>query len=175
MVFYFSTLLFQEGVLRVKKLIELQVNGVNYELLVNPARPLVDVLREELGLTGVKKGCGMGECGACTVLLNGKAVNSCLMLVGQAHGKEITTIEGLSAGGRLHPLQEKFIQHGAVQCGFCSPGMVLSILSFLRETPHPTEEQVREAIAGNLCRCTGYVKIVEAVMDYSQAAVGGQV
>jgi carbon-monoxide dehydrogenase small subunit len=125
---------------------------------------LADVLREELNLTGVKIGCGEGNCGTCTVILDGKAIKSCLMLAHNAKGKEIVTIEGLTGDGGLHPLQKAFIEHFAVQCGFCTPGMILAAKTLLDENPNPTEEEVREALSGNLCRCTGYVKIVEAVL-----------
>jgi carbon-monoxide dehydrogenase small subunit len=141
------------------------VNGRPVELSVEPHRTLLDVLRDDLELTGAKKGCDRGDCGACTVLLDGKPVTSCMMLAVQADGCRITTIEGLSEGGRLHPVQQAFVDQGAVQCGFCTPGMVLAAVALLEEHPHPTEAQVRDAIAGNLCRCTGYVKIVEAIMD----------
>ena len=131
---------------------------------VAPNRRLLDVLREELHLTGTKEGCGIGECVACTVLLNGRPVNSCLILAGQAQGSEITTIEGVETeDGDLHPLQEAFLEEGAVQCGFCTPGMILSALSLLRKNPGPTEDEIKEAISGNLCRCTGYKQIVEAI------------
>ncbi|PID59175.1 (2Fe-2S)-binding protein [candidate division KSB3 bacterium] len=125
---------------------------------------LLDVLRRE-GYTGVKRGCGAGDCGACTVIFNGKAVNSCIMIAAQADGAEIITIEGLAQNGTLHPLQQAFLDHGAVQCGFCIPGMVLSAKALLDETPHPTETEVREAVLGNLCRCTGYKKQMEAIMS----------
>ena len=124
----------------------------------------MDVLRRQ-GYFGVKRGCEKGECGACTVLVNGRAVNSCLMFAAQAEGAEILTIEGLAEGGKLHPIQEAFLDHGAAQCGFCTPGMALSAKALLDRRPHPTEAEVREALAGNLCRCTGYVKPVEAVLD----------
>ena len=131
---------------------------------VAPNRRLLDVLREELHLTGTKEGCGIGECGACTVLLNGRPLNSCLILAGQAQGSEITTIEGVETeDGDLHPLQEAFLEEGAVQCGFCTPGMVLSALALLRKNPGPSEDEIKEAISGNLCRCTGYKQIVEAI------------
>jgi len=133
---------------------------------VAPNRRLLDVLREELHLTGTKEGCGIGECGACTVLLNGRPVNSCLILAGQAQGSEIITIEGVEDDdGGLHPLQESFLKEGAVQCGFCTPGMVLSALALLRKNPIPSEEEIKEAISGNLCRCTGYKQIVEAIQS----------
>ena len=143
---------------------KIKVNGQEYEITVEPERTLLDVLRYELRLTGTKEGCGTGKCGSCTVLLDGKAVNSCLVFVGEVEDKEITTIEGLFQQGKLHPLQQAFIDEGAVQCGFCTPGVILTAKAFLDSNPHPTEFQIRQAIAGNLCRCTGYDKIVRAVM-----------
>jgi carbon-monoxide dehydrogenase small subunit len=151
----------------MKQEIELKVNGEIYEVYVEPWKTLLDVLRDEIGLTGVKSGCEEGECGVCTVLVDGKAVNSCLILAPQAQGKEITTIEGLERKEGLHPLQQAFVDHFAVQCGFCTPGMLLSAKALLDKNPHPTEEEVRVALSGNLCRCTGYVKIVEAVLAAS--------
>jgi len=145
-------------------LIRLNVNEKVYKVRVEPYWTLVDVLREKLGHTEVKKACGTGECGACTVLLDGKAVPSCLILAVQAEGRKITTIKGLSNGPKLHPLQEAFIKYHAFQCGFCTPGMILSAKSLLDENPNPTEEDVRSAIAGNLCRCTGYVKPIYAIL-----------
>ena len=142
----------------------IKVNGQEHEILVEPSRTLIDVLRYDLGLTGVKEGCGNGNCGTCTVLLDGKAVNSCLVFVGEVEDKEITTIEGLSQQEDLHPLQQAFIEEGAVQCGFCTPGVILTAKALLDSNPHPTEVQVRRAISGNLCRCTGYDKIVRAIM-----------
>jgi len=144
------------------------LNGRSVSISAEAHRRLLDVLREELGLTGTKEGCGIGECGACTVLLNGRAVNSCLVLVGQVEGAEVTTIEGLAAGANLHPLQQNFMRTGAVQCGFCTPGVLLAAHALLSENPRPTEEQVALAIAGNLCRCTGYKQIIEAVMLTAQ-------
>ena len=141
----------------------LKVNGEVYDLEVPANWTLLDVIREECGLTGTKQGCGNGECGACTVLLDGEPVNSCLVLALQANGKRVTTIEGLSKGGKMHPIQEAFIAHGAIQCGFCTPGMVLSTKALLDKKPRPKELEIREALAGNLCRCTGYQKIVEAM------------
>lgn len=143
---------------------KLKVNGQEYKIADEPWRTLLDVLRYELGLTGTKEGCGTGDCGSCTVLLDGKAVNTCLVFVAEAENKEITTIEGLSRQGELHPLQQAFIDEGAVQCGFCTPGMILTAKAFLDSNPHPTEAQIREAIVGNLCRCTGYDKIVRAII-----------
>jgi carbon-monoxide dehydrogenase small subunit len=143
--------------------IVLNVNGEPREAFVEPGWTLLRVLREEFGLTGAKLGCGDGECGACTVIMDGKAVPSCLVLGVSAEGSEITTIEGLREGGELHPLQRAFIEHGAVQCGFCTPGMIMSAKALLDENPRPTEGEVREALQANLCRCTGYKKVVEAV------------
>jgi carbon-monoxide dehydrogenase small subunit len=151
--------------MEMKTLISLTVNGIGHELAVEPNRTLVDVLRYDLELTGTKKGCDMGECGSCTVILNGKPVNSCLVLAVQANGSEITTIEGLKTAGQLHPLQQAFVEKGAIQCGFCSPGMILSASSLLEKNPNPSEAEIREALSGNLCRCTGYQKIVEAVQS----------
>jgi aerobic-type carbon monoxide dehydrogenase small subunit (CoxS/CutS family) len=147
----------------MKQRIELRVNGRNYELFVEPWKTLLDVLREDMGLTGAKSGCDDGNCGACTVILDGKAVKSCLLLVPQAKGKEVLTIEGLGKEGDLHPLQKAFIDHFAVQCGFCTPGMILTAKTLLDENPRATEEEIRRGLHGNICRCTGYVKIVEAV------------
>jgi carbon-monoxide dehydrogenase small subunit len=147
----------------VKKLLRLSVNGEEYEVFVDPWKTLVSVLREDLGLTGTKEGCNTGNCGVCTVLIDGKAVKSCLVLASQAQGKEVLTIEGLSKKG-LHPLQQAFIDHFAIQCGFCTPGMVLAAKALLDENSNPTEEEVKLGLSGNLCRCTGYVKIVEAIL-----------
>jgi aerobic carbon-monoxide dehydrogenase small subunit len=147
----------------MKKLITLIVNNRVYEIAVAPNRTLSQVLREDLGLLGTKIGCGIGDCGACTVILNGRPVNSCLVLAVQVSGSEVTTIEGVMDGPNLHPVQQAFVDHGAVQCGFCTPGMILSAKNLLEKNPKPTELQIREAIAGNLCRCTGYQKIVEAI------------
>jgi len=149
----------------MKQLIKLRVNGVEEEVVIEPQWSLAHILREELNLTGTKIGCGTGECGACTVLVDGKAVKSCLYLAMKARGKDILTIEGLGdENGGLHPLQEAFIEHFAVQCGYCTPGMIMAAKAFLDETPDPTEEHVKRVLDGNLCRCTGYVKIVEAVL-----------
>ena len=149
-------------------MVTLQVNGESYELFIEAKKTLLEVLREDLGLTGTKEVCDLGTCGACTVLLNNKPVLSCLILAVACKGKEIITIEGLRQGETLHPLQNSFIQHGAIQCGMCTPGMILSAKALLDENPHPTEIEVRRAISGNLCRCTGYVKIVEAILAVSQ-------
>jgi carbon-monoxide dehydrogenase small subunit len=148
------------------------LNGKNMQLDAPPDRKVVDLLREDLGLTGTKEGCGAGECGACTILVDGEARLSCLMLAAQLEGRHITTIEGLTQrqSGALHPVQEAFIEHGAVQCGFCTPGMVLSAVHLLEKNPDPTRDQIREGLSGNLCRCTGYVKIVDAVEAAASAA-----
>jgi len=151
-----------------KQVLTLTVNGTEQQVAVNANATLVEVLRKDLGLTGTKIGCGEGDCGACTVLLDGEAVNSCLVLALQTEGREVTTIEGLSDGIHLHPIQQAFIEKGAVQCGFCSPGMVLSSKALLESNPHPSDQEVRAGLAGNLCRCTGYQKIVEAVTDVAQ-------
>jgi carbon-monoxide dehydrogenase small subunit len=151
------------------KLIRLKVNGRERQVEVEPRQTLLDALRNGLGLTGTKEGCGNGNCGSCTVLLNGKAVNSCLVFAVEAAGQEITTIEGLYQEGNFHPLQQAFIDEGAVQCGFCTPGMILTAKALLGSNPHPTEAQVRLAIAGNLCRCTGYDKIVRAILKVAAA------
>ena len=150
--------------MRVKLPIRMTVNGEAHSLDISPNRTLVDVLREDLGLTGTKKGCGSGKCGACTVLMNGKPVTSCLILAMQAEGAEVLTIEGL-AGKEPHPLQIAFVEKGAIQCGYCTPGMLLTAKALLDANPHPSEDEIKEAIAGNLCRCTGYIKIVEAIMS----------
>jgi carbon-monoxide dehydrogenase small subunit len=143
--------------------IELEVNEIRYKRTIRPSMTLLDFLREDLGLKGTKRGCDSGQCGACTIIMDGKTMNACLVLAIQADGKEILTIEGLSSGGRLHPLQEAFVEEGAVQCGFCVPGMILSAKALLDEKKDPSEGEIREALSGNLCRCTGYVKIIKAV------------
>ena len=149
----------------VKKIeLNIKVNNKDYKLFIASNKRLLDVLRDDLGLTGVKEGCAIGECGACTVIMNGKNVCSCMILAGQAQGANIITIEGLEGPqGGLHPIQEAFIEAGAVQCGFCTPGMILSSLVLLKNNPNPTKEEIKEAISGNLCRCTGYKQIIEAV------------
>jgi len=149
----------------MKVKVHLKVNGLAYETEVEPRRTLLELIREDLELMGTKEGCGLGECGTCTVLVDGKPIKSCITLAVQANGREVTTIEGLEkSDGTLHPLQQAFIDHGAIQCGFCTPGMILSGKALLDENPRPTELEVRQAIAGNLCRCTGYQKIVEAIL-----------
>ena len=154
--------------INMKKLIQMTINDTNYEIAVRPNQTLADVLRQELGLTGTKKGCEVGECGTCTVILNGKPVNSCLVLAVQADGCSILTIEGMQTDEGLHPIQEAFIDKGAIQCGFCTSGMILSAKSLLDQNPHPDDKEVRTAISGNLCRCTGYQKIVEAIKGVNE-------
>lgn len=152
----------------MKRIIPLRVNARSYEVAVEPNRRLLDLIRLDLGLTGTKCGCGIGDCGACTVLLDGVATFSCLVLAVQAAGSDIVTVEGLAQGSRLHPLQQAFVELGAIQCGFCTPGMLMSSLALLERNPEPTEAQVRRALSGNLCRCTGYQKIVEAVLEAAE-------
>jgi carbon-monoxide dehydrogenase small subunit len=143
--------------------IRLEVNGETYETVVKPGELLSDVLRERLGLTGTKRGCDSGKCGACTVLLDGKAVKSCLLEAAKAQDKKILTIEGLADAGRLDPLQEAFIEYGAVQCGYCTPGMIMTAKALLLRNPNPSTDEIKRALSGNLCRCTGYVKIIDAI------------
>ena len=144
------------------------LNGKATKIMVSVNRRLLDLLREDFGLTGTKEGCGIGECGACTVLMNGKAVNSCLVLAGQIEGAEIETVEHLAKNGELNRLQQNFLKTGAVQCGFCTPGMLMSATALLQENPHPTEDEIKDAIAGNLCRCTGYKQIIQAVQETTE-------
>ncbi len=151
-----------------KTTITLNVNSEACDIVAFPNRTLLDVLRDDLHLTGTKESCGEGVCGSCTVLVDGKPVRSCLTLAVAVQGKEITTIEGLSAGEKLHPVQEAFVSHHAIQCGFCSPGMILTVYALLNENPRPTETEIRRAISGNVCRCTGYAKIVEAVKSLAE-------
>ena len=148
----------------MKKTVSFVLNGESIEIEIEPHLTLLQVLREKLELTGTKEGCGMGECGACTVLLDGKTINSCIFPAVEAEGKSITTIEGvIDVQGNLHPIQKAFVEYGAIQCGFCTPGMVLSAKALLDEKPKPTEEEIRNGIAGNLCRCTGYLQIIQAI------------
>ncbi len=154
----------------MKMALELKINGDTHDVLVSPNNTLLEVLRDKLGLTGTKRGCDLGSCGACTVLIDGEACLSCLILAVDATGREILTIEGLAAGGDLHPLQRAFVEKGAVQCGFCTPGMILTAEAILGEEKYPTEDIIRKKMAGNLCRCTGYKKIVEAVISVSEKA-----
>ena len=156
-----------------KRLMELTVNGQRHEVAVEPRRTLLELLREDLELTGTKQGCGEGDCGACVVLLDGTPVNSCLVLALDVAGHEVLTIEGLADGNRLHPIQQAFVEVGAVQCGYCTPGMVLTATAFLEQNPDPGEAEGRHAVSGNLCRCTGYQKIVEAILDAAGRMRGG--
>jgi len=149
----------------MKRILKLYVNGDETEVFTEVHKTLLEVLREDLGLTGTKRGCDLGACGACTVLISGKPYLSCLTLAADVQGRQIVTIEGLSQGRELHPLQKAFVEKGAIQCGFCTPGMVLTGKAFLDEHSHPTEAEVRRAISGNLCRCTGYTKIIEAIQS----------
>ncbi|MDF2545125.1 MAG: (2Fe-2S)-binding protein [Anaerosolibacter sp.] len=146
----------------------INVNDIEYKLDVNPRMRLLDVLRENLGLTGAKEGCGEGECGACTIIMDGLAINSCMVLAHQARGKKIITVEALEQDGEMDRLQEAFINNGAVQCGYCTPGMLMSCKALLMNNPNPTDEEIKIAIEGNLCRCTGYIKIVRAVKEAIQ-------
>jgi carbon-monoxide dehydrogenase small subunit len=157
-----------------KQLISLKVNGYEYEVAVRPNRTLLEVLREDLRLTGTKEGCDDGSCGTCTVLLEGVPLRACLCLAVAVQGKEVTTIEGLAEGDQLHPIQRAFVDHGAIQCGYCSPGMILTAKALLDTTPAPTEQDIKLAISGNFCRCTGYNKIVRAIKIASQNAAGGK-
>lgn len=159
----------------MKKLLELNVNGQKHSIFVEPWKTLLEVLRDELAFTGTKMGCDSGHCGACTVLVDGKAVKSCLVLARQVRGKRILTIEGLSQNGQLHPLQQAFLAHFATQCGFCTPGMIMSAKALLDENSNPSEEEIREALTGNICRCTGYVKIIEAIMAARGTGINLQV
>jgi len=152
----------------MKQTITFNLNGEPVSVEIQPHLTLLQLLRDQLGLTGTKEGCGMGECGACTVLLDGKTVNSCIFPAMEVEGRSVTTIEGLTdAQGNLHPIQKAFIEYGAIQCGFCTPGMVLSAKALLDENPKPTEEEIRSGIAGNLCRCTGYIQIIQAIKTVS--------
>lgn len=157
----------------MKQEIELKVNGELLTTQVEPRRTLLEVLREALGLTGTKEMCNKGDCGGCTVLIDGKPVLSCLTLAIEVQGKDILTIEGLSNGYKLHPIQQAFVDHGAIQCGFCSPGFIMSAKALLDRNPNPTEEEIKEGISNNICRCTGYVKIIEAI-DAAAKAIGGK-
>ena len=152
----------------MEQTIKFILNGASVEVSVPPHWTLLRLLREKLGLTGTKEGCGIGECGACTVLIDGAPVHACLVLTPKVEGREVQTIEGLGTRESLHPLQQSFIEHGAVQCGFCTPGMLMSSKALLEKNPHPTKEEVKEAISGNLCRCTGYHQIIEAIEAVSR-------
>ncbi|MFI5007694.1 MAG: (2Fe-2S)-binding protein [Solirubrobacterales bacterium] len=152
-----------------KQVLGCTLNGESVEVLVQPYETLLDVLREGIGLTGPKEGCGTGDCGACTVHLDGQPVASCLVLAMQARGRSVLTIEGLGKQGALHPLQDAFVRHGVPQCGFCIPGVLMAAAALLAETPHPTEDEIRYGIAGNLCRCTGYTKMLAAIDEAAHA------
>ena len=152
--------------------LRLSVNGELLEFSIGPEVTLLDLLRDQVDLTGCRRGCDSGYCGACTALLNGKAVHSCSVLAIAADGAEVLTVEGLAAAGRLHPVQEAFIEHGAIQCGYCTPGMILSSVALLGENPNPSEAEVRSYLSGNLCRCTGYVRIVQAVLAAAESMRG---
>jgi aerobic-type carbon monoxide dehydrogenase small subunit (CoxS/CutS family) len=158
----------------LKQLLSLKVNGYEYEVAVRPNQTLLEVLREDLRLTGTKEGCDDGSCGACTVLLEGVPIRACLCLAVEARGKEVTTIEGLAEGDQLHPLQQAFVDHGAIQCGYCSPGMILTAKALLDRNPAPTDQDIKLAISGNFCRCTGYNKIVTAIRMAGPQATGGK-
>lgn len=157
-----------------KKELKFVLNGKPYALKVSPWRTLLEMIREDLQLTGVKEGCGQGECGSCTVIMGGKTVNSCLVLAMEADGQEITTVEGLAKGDVLHPIQEAFVEEAGMQCGFCTPGMIMSAKALLDKNPTPSEQEIREGIAGNFCRCTGYTKIIESIKAASVMMKGGK-
>lgn len=148
-----------------KKIIHITVNGTETETIADTGQRLIDLLRDTLGLTGTKEGCGIGACGACTVIMDGRAVNSCLVPAMAADGHEILTIEGMMQDGNLHPIQEAFVKHHAIQCGFCTPGLVMSARALLDRNPSPDREEIKKAIEGNLCRCTGYEQVIEAIQD----------
>jgi aerobic-type carbon monoxide dehydrogenase small subunit (CoxS/CutS family) len=150
------------------KQIKITVNSKTHELHVKPWATLLEVIRDDLGLTGTKEGCGLGECGACTVIMDGNTVNACLVLAPEADGKEITTIEALAQGDKLHPIQQAFMEQGGLQCGFCTPGIIVSTKALLDENPNPTDEEMRRGLAGNFCRCTGYTKIFESIKAAAQ-------
>jgi carbon-monoxide dehydrogenase small subunit len=152
-----------------RQLVETRINGENVEFLCEPRQSLLEVLREDLGLTGTKEGCSNGNCGACSVQIDGVLVDSCLVLAVEAEGKEVTTIEGIAGPVHLHPLQQKFLEHAALQCGICTPGFIIAAKALLEKNPRPTEHEVRYWLAGNLCRCTGYDKIVRAVLDAAES------
>jgi aerobic carbon-monoxide dehydrogenase small subunit len=152
--------------------LKINVNGADYEREIRPETRLLDFIRNDLGLTGTKEGCGEGECGACTVIVDGVAVDSCLMLAAQCHGKKVETIEGLERDGVLHPVQQSFLENGAVQCGFCIPGMVLSAKALLDSNPEPSDEEVKECVSGNLCRCTGYDKMFTSIKEAQKYYAG---
>lgn len=151
-----------------KRLVQATINGEEVQFLCEPSQSLLEVLRETLGLTGAKEGCNNGNCGACNVILDGALVNSCLVLAAEVEGRSLTTIEGIAGANGLHPVQRKFLEHAALQCGFCTPGFIVSAVALLEHNPHPSEQEVRYWLSGNLCRCTGYDKIVKAVIDAAE-------
>jgi aerobic carbon-monoxide dehydrogenase small subunit len=153
--------------------LKITVNNKQFEFSVSPNKTLLELLREDMGLTGTKEGCGLGECGACTVIMDGQTVNSCLVLAMEADGKEITTIEGLAEGDKLHPIQQAFVDEGGLQCGFCTPGMIMSSKALLDNNPNPTQEEIKRGIAGNMCRCTGYTKIFKSI-ETAAKMMGGK-
>ena len=152
----------------MKTILSLNVNGNDYEVAINPWQTLLDVLRDELGLIGTKRGCGIGTCGSCTIIMDGKAILSCLTLAIECEGHTLTTIEGISTAESLHPVQQSFIDNGAVQCGYCTPGIVMTAKALLDENPRPDDEEIKDALSGTFCRCTGHIKIMEAVKKVSQ-------
>ena len=156
----------------MKKILSLTVNETNYEVAVTPWQTLLDVLRDDLGLIGTKRGCGVGTCGVCTVIIDGKAILSCLTLAVECEGLSITTIEGISSPDSLHPIQKSFIENGAIQCGFCTPGIIMTSKALLDENPNPNDDEIKEALAGTFCRCTGHIKIMEAVKKVSPPVNG---
>ena len=158
----------------MERIIRLRVNGEDHKVMVRPGESLLDVLRNSLGFTGTKECCNEGDCGACTVIMGGRSVNSCLVLAVEAEGEEIMTVEGLARGTALHPLQEAFIKCGGFQCGFCTPGMLMSAKALLDENPDPTEDEIRRGISGNLCRCTGYVKIIDSIKEAASVMRQGE-
>lgn len=157
-----------------KMMVDTTINGEDQTLLVEPRQTLLEVLRDELGLIGTKEGCGNGNCGACNVILDGVLVNSCLVLAVETEGRTVTSVEGIAGAEGLHPLQQKFLEHAALQCGICTPGFIVSAKALLEENPSPTEQEVRLWLAGNLCRCTGYDKIIRAVLDVAEGSTNGQ-
>ena len=158
----------------MKRVVQITVNGVERTILVEPWYSLLDTLRDELHLTGTKKGCDEGDCGACTVLLNGQPVTSCLVLAHSAHDADVTTVEGLSEGGDLHSIQRSFAENGGLQCGYCTPGLIMATVGLLNENPDPTEEEVKLGLGGNLCRCTGYSKVIDAVLSAVRSSREGE-
>ncbi len=158
----------------MERIIHLNINDEEYQVIVRPRESLLDVLRNKLSLTGTKKGCNEGDCGACTILMGGRAVNACLVLAVEAEGQKIITIEGLANGPQLHPLQEAFVQYGGFQCGYCTPGMILAAKALLDENPDPTEDEIRKGISGNVCRCTGYTKIIQSIQEAVRSMKGAR-